>query len=135
MKAPHYGYSFSMTTSGRCGSFTYTEAGKILDVDWEMSGVSHYDILIAPVDLREWQFPQGEKISEDQQKIILARLRDWLAAQRFRTDIDLPQFTELSGTTCLRAGCYRTLESTQPRNRDSLCGSRATIQRDVLSDL
>jgi hypothetical protein len=97
MKAPHYGYSFSMTTSGRCGSFTYTEAGKILDVDWEMSGVSHYDILIAPVDLREWQFPQGEKISEDQQKIILARLRDWLAAQRLRTDIDLRNLPSCQG--------------------------------------
>jgi hypothetical protein len=126
MKAPNHGYSFAMTTSGRCGSITYTEAGKTLDIDWEMSGASHYDILIGPVDLREWQFPQGKKIPEDQQKIILARLRDWLAAKRLRTDVDLPQFTEVSEKTWLRAGCSRTLESTQanPATANS-CAGRA----------
>lgn len=124
MKTPHHGYSFSMTTLGHCGRITYTEAGKTLDIDWEMSGVSHSEILIAPVDLREWQFPQGEKIPEDQQKIILARFRNWLGAKRLRTDIDLPQITEVSEKTCARAGCSRTLESTQanPANADTCVG-------------
>jgi hypothetical protein len=105
MKTPHHGHSFSMTTSGRCGRIIYTEAGKTLDIDWEMSGAAHYDILIAPVDLREWQFPQRETIPEGQQKMILARLRNWLAAKRLRTDIDLPQSTEVSEKTCMRGGC------------------------------
>ena len=132
MKTPHHGYGFSMTTSGRCGSITYTETGKTLDIDWEMSGVSHYDILIAPVDLREWQFPQGEKIPEDQQKIIPARLREWLAAKRLRTDIDLPQFAEVSETTCMRAGCSRTLESTQANSATAdACAGRVSQSRGM----
>jgi hypothetical protein len=79
----------------------FDQAAQILD----LSGVSHYDILMAPVDLRQWHFPQGEKIPEDQQKIILTRLREWLAAKRLRTDVDLPQFSEVSEQPCVRAGC------------------------------
>ena len=94
-----------MTPSGRSGTITCTADGKRLVIYWEMSGVPERDILLAPVDLREWQFPARERILEDDQKDILIQLRAWLAAKRVRSDIDLPQVTAVSEQRCARFGC------------------------------
>ena len=55
---------FTMTRSGRNGCIIYKSDDKNLEIYWEMSGVPEYDMLLAPVDLREWKLPQGRKNTE-----------------------------------------------------------------------
>jgi hypothetical protein len=96
---------FTLNSSGRCGSITFNEHGKKLEICWEMSGVPDHDILLGPVDFREWTFPAGEKLTQAKQKDILDSLRQWLVAQGIRTNIDVPDIEQLSEEKCMWAEC------------------------------
>jgi hypothetical protein len=103
--------SFQMSSSGRCGTITYLDEGRELEIYWEISGDSAADILLAPLDLRRWSGPGEEELSIGKQQEILARLRDWLAAKKIRSDIELPSSSALSKEKCAWAGCsQKTIE-------------------------
>ncbi len=97
--------AFKMNTYGRCGSITYQTADHKIEIDWEMSGVSQYDILLAPVDLREWNEPKGVAIPIESQIEILQKLRDWAKKQKLKTDIDAPTDLDSEHKPCGRTGC------------------------------
>lgn len=97
--------SFKMNSCGRCGSITYETTGHKIEIDWEMSGVSQYDILLAPVDLREWNEPKGVAIPIETQIEILQKLREWAKKQKLKTDIDAPTGLDSENKLCGRTGC------------------------------
>jgi hypothetical protein len=96
---------FQMNSSGRSGSITYQSADKKIKVYWEMSGAPEYDILLAPIDLKEWNEPKGVKIQLEMQKDILQKLRKWTKEQKLKTDIDLPNNLEFEEKPCAWMGC------------------------------
>ena len=89
-----------MTRSVRNGCIIYKSDDKNLEIYWEMSGVPEYDMLLAPVDLREWKYPKDEKIPRNKHMEILHKLRDWLRDQRLKSDIDLPSRVEFADKPC-----------------------------------
>ena len=97
--------SFIFTASGRAGAISYREGARTLEIYWEMSGSPRYDILLAPLDLRYWLSPADEQIPLAKQKEILRDLRQWLASERKRADIDVPTPLTYSGESCVRSGC------------------------------
>ena len=96
---------FSMHHSGRSGRITYHDGSNTVDIYWEMSGSSEYDILLAPIDLKEWDEPKGIEIPQKKQIEILHNLRAWTIEQKLRTDIDLPQDLSFEDTPCSCVGC------------------------------
>jgi hypothetical protein len=98
---------FVMQAEGRSGVISYTDGAHTIDIPWEMSGSSRYDILLAPLDLRRWRIPAGELISHAQQRDILLRLRQWLASRQTRSDVDLPAESQQSSRTCVWHDCQR----------------------------
>ena len=70
-----------------------------------MSGVPEYDILLAPMDLKEWDEPKGVNISLERQIKILQKLRLWTKEQKLKTDIDLPINLDFEDKPCVCMGC------------------------------
>jgi hypothetical protein len=99
--------SFVLQAEGGSGVISYTDCAYAIDIPWEMSGSSRYDLLLAPLDLRRWRIPAGELIARSKQKDILLRLRHWLASRDTRSDIDLPNESEQSSHACVWHGCTR----------------------------
>ena len=104
---------FTMRCSGRCGVIVYHSGKREIEIEWEMSGVPEHDILLAPIDLRQWNEPKGIEIPRDKQIEILRALRSWTKAEKLRTDIDLPLRVEFEDNPCGWAGC------SEPRIKDS----------------
>ena len=98
---------FKMNRSGRSGSITYQSGDKKIEIYWEMSGVPEYDILLAPIDLKEWYNPKGVKIPLEVQMQILQELRSWFKEQNLKTEIDLPYNLELEDKPCSWVGCNK----------------------------
>jgi hypothetical protein len=96
---------FSGDLSGQCGTISYCEPGKSLEVYWELSGAPQYDILVAPVDLTHWRTPADEAIPRIKQREIFAKLRRWLQSQGKRADIDPPSEIRYSSEDCVWSGC------------------------------
>ena len=74
-------HQFIMNGSGRCGTITYHEGARNIEIYWEMSGTPGYDIAFLPLDLKEWADPKGVKIDKEHQIEILRNLRQWLKNQ------------------------------------------------------
>ncbi len=96
---------FTMKSSGRCGAVIYQSGEDKIEIEWEISGVPENDILLAPMDLREWNEPKGTEIPRDKQIEILHKLRSWTKEQKLKTDIDLPLNLEFEDDPCLWVGC------------------------------
>jgi hypothetical protein len=96
--------SFHLRMSNRSGEIECREQGKMLRIDCEMSRVSRYDLLLAPLSLASWSSP-SEPIDAAKQREILSALRQWLGSQRLRTDIDLPAQASASEAKCHWSGC------------------------------
>ena len=96
---------FAGNISGRDGTITYSDLGRSLEIYWEMSGVPQYDILVAPLNLKQWKIPADEAIPRTKQREILEGLRSWLKSQGKRADIDRPSQIEYSSENCVWAGC------------------------------
>jgi len=105
--------NFKMNNRGRSGSITYHSADNMIEVYWEMSGVPEYDILLAPIDLREWDEPKGVKIQLEMQIDILQKLRKWTKEQKLKTDIDRPNNSQFEDKPCAWVGCneHRLMDS------------------------
>jgi len=67
-----------------------------------MPGRGKADILLAPLDLKEWK--SGHKLPREEQISILEHLRDWLSSKKIRADIDPPS-AERDPEPCVMAGC------------------------------
>ena len=96
-------FGFEFHAHGRCGEICCSDGENIVEVGWEMSGSPHYDILLAPLDLRRWA--SGADIPRDIQHRILAELRAWLVGEKIRSDAASPRLTERSSDACRKAGC------------------------------
>jgi hypothetical protein len=100
--------NFTLHADGRSRVISYTDGPYALDIPWEISGSSRYDLLLGTLDLRQWRVPAGQPIPRAKQKDILARLRHWLASQRTRSDIDLPAEPQYSSQRCMWHRCHHT---------------------------
>ena len=96
-------YRFALRSSGRCGTVVCTKDSSELKVDWEMSGATDKDILLAPLDLNMWT--SGGIISHEEQLDILAHLRAWLDESETKSDIARPSAPTDSSSRCMRADC------------------------------
>ena len=99
-------YDFTMQRSGRDGNIRCTDGRDLIDIYWEMSGSSDYDILLAPLDLRSWA--SGAEIPRTAQRQILSALRDWLSKQEIRSDVARPCHTEQQTGRCQWSDCTET---------------------------
>jgi hypothetical protein len=97
---------FKMNNHGRCGTITYKTGCNKIVVEWEMSGSPEYDILLAPMDIREWNEPKGIKIPLEMQKEFLQSLRSWFKYKGLKSDIDFP-LSDVEDIECILAGCDR----------------------------
>lgn len=97
--------AFNGRLSGRTGRISYREGCKSLEFGWEVSGIPDKDILVGPLPFAAWTEPAGEAISEERQLELLAQFRRWLAAQKTRSDIDLPAVPIEGPRKCIWYGC------------------------------
>ena len=89
---------------GRTGVLRYIEGGRAVEVDWEISGVGEYDILLANRGLRYWK---GEDVAIPIEKRlgILKVFREWMQSNNMRSDWCLPEKFEVAEDGCMRVGC------------------------------
>ena len=102
-------YRFCITPSGRRGTILCSDGKRSLTIDWEMSGVTQYDILLAPIDISAWGY--GEKIPRDQQMEILFALRAWFQSQNIKSDIVRTAEETVADTKCIWSGCQSSFLS------------------------
>ncbi len=79
-----------------------------------MSGVSDKDILLAPIDLTQWD--SGQVVPKAEQRLILGDLREWLTKKNTRTDIARPTDEVDLNSNCTWDGCEE-----RPLRRSAYC--------------
>jgi hypothetical protein len=97
-------YSSAFLSNGRTGTITCISGAQSLELECEMSGVAHLDMVLAPLNLRSWS--SGKSLSRIEQLRVLQFLRGWLLAQRIRADVarlDSPA----SSAKCIWSGCQQ----------------------------
>ena len=97
-------HQFVMNGSGRCGTITYRERDRCIEIYWERSANPDHDIVIWP-NLREWSNPKNKAIDRDHQLEILCSLRQWLQNQNKKSNIDLPLEVTTAEKPCIWANC------------------------------
>jgi len=103
---------FTYDGRGREGSIYFKEGDKLLDFEWEMSGVPRFDILLYGLNASSWTLPKGVPIPIAKQLELLTRLRVFLAGMKIKTDIDLPVDLSESKEPCMWSGCgQRSLQA------------------------
>ena len=98
-------FRFKNIPYGRYGLIECRKGSNVININWEMSGAPEFDILLAPLDLREWSSPIGISIDQSVQLQILSELRAWLMRNRIKTDIDVYDFKKSRSRTCEFQGC------------------------------
>lgn len=78
---------FHIKSHGRGGTIYYIEDWKVLEIDFEISGVKQYDILIFYDSVYYWVLPNKTKISERQKAEIKERLAEWLKIEKTRAEL------------------------------------------------
>ena len=66
----------------------YIDNGKVLEIDFEMSGVPQYDLLLYFDTLKGWTIPKNEPFAFRQQSEIQERLLAWLKSKRIKSDLE-----------------------------------------------
>lgn len=79
---------FHYRSYGRYGMIYYVDGGKVLEIAYEMSGVSRYDILINWDNLKAWTIPYNKVIEQSALSAIREELLTWLKGKRLRSDLD-----------------------------------------------
>ena len=96
-------YRFALRSSGRCGTVVCSKGSSELKIDWEMSGASDRDILLAPLESNVWT--SGAIIPLEEQLNILIHLRAWLDESGTKSDIARPSASIDSSSRCMMADC------------------------------
>lgn len=78
---------FHMKYHGRAGTIYYIDNGRVLEIDFEMSGVPGYDLLLYFDTLKGWTIPKGESFASSEQSIIKEKLLEWLKSKRIKSDL------------------------------------------------
>ncbi len=78
---------FHLKEDGRCGTIYFIENEKFCEIDFEISGVSQYDILIFFDNLSQWVFPLKKKMTDVEKEIIKNKLEIWLKAKKIKAEI------------------------------------------------
>ncbi|MHC4167870.1 MAG: hypothetical protein ACYSWQ_13000 [Planctomycetota bacterium] len=97
-------HQFIMSDSGRCGTITYHEGVRRIEIYWEISGNPDGDIVVWP-NLREWSSPENTTIGKEHQLEILRSLRQWLKNRNKKSNIDLPSEVTTTDKPCIWANC------------------------------
>ena len=87
---PKLNEGFTFKGSGRAGCIYFKEAGRLIEFNWEMSGVPRYDVLLWPEEVKEWIYPERVPIPEDKQRAILLALKAWLRKEGIKSDLEAP---------------------------------------------
>jgi hypothetical protein len=78
---------FYLKPDFRAGSIYYSKNYKLCQIYFEQSGVKELDILIFFDQLYQWELPIREKMTEDEKKLILEKLKIWLNEKKLKSDI------------------------------------------------
>jgi hypothetical protein len=78
---------FHIKYHGRGGIIYYVTNGKILEIEFEMSGVSQYDLLPYFDNLKGWTIPKNEPFAFKEQSAIKEKLLEWLKSKSIKTDL------------------------------------------------
>jgi hypothetical protein len=69
---------FTLFRDGRTGSIFYKENTRILELSYEISGSTEFDILIDESGFTKWILPSKDAIDKDKTEIIKNALALWL---------------------------------------------------------
>lgn len=78
---------FHLKSQGRAGTIYYIDNGKVLEIDYEISGVPQYDLLPYFDNIETWAIPNGEPLQAEQKAEIRQQLLEWLKTKRIKTDL------------------------------------------------
>jgi hypothetical protein len=78
---------FHIKSHGRAGTIYFIEDRKVLEIDFEISGVKQYDILIFYDIVCDWVLPNKTRVSEGQKAEIRERLVEWLKLKKIRAEL------------------------------------------------
>jgi hypothetical protein len=77
---------FTHTQRGRSGYLYYKDAGRMLELYTELSGVPEYHFLIWEEGLEAWVYPNRESLSTEEKTRISQELGYWLRKQGHKTN-------------------------------------------------
>jgi hypothetical protein len=78
---------FHIKYHGRAGMIYYVDNGNVLEIEFEMSGVPQYDLLLYFDNLKGWTIPKNEPFAFKEQSVIKEKLLEWLKNKRIKTDL------------------------------------------------
>jgi hypothetical protein len=78
---------FHEKNNGRAGTIYYVESGRILEINYEISGVPQYDLLIYFDAVDEWALPVKKSISFAEKETIKERLKAWFDERKIRAEL------------------------------------------------
>lgn len=78
---------FYIKYHGRGGMIYYIDNGKVLEIDFEMSAVKQYDLLLNFDNLKSWSIPKDEPFAFKEQSAIREKLLEWLKSKRIKSDL------------------------------------------------
>jgi len=78
---------FHIKYHGRGGMIYYVDNGKVLEIDFEMSGIPQYDLLPYFDNLKGWAIPKNEPFAFKEQSAIKEKLLEWLKNKKIKADL------------------------------------------------
>jgi hypothetical protein len=79
---------FHIKYYGRAGLIYYIDNGKVLEIDFEMSGVPQNGLLLYFDTLKGWTIPKNEPFALKEQSEIREKLLEWLKSKRIKSDLE-----------------------------------------------
>ncbi|RZK39764.1 MAG: hypothetical protein EOO90_17460 [Pedobacter sp.] len=72
---------------GRTGTIYHVNDGKLCEIDYEISGVAYYDILIYFDGTKEWLLPEKRALSSVERTDISEKLKLWLTKKNIKAEL------------------------------------------------
>ena len=79
---------FHIKYHGRGGMIYYIDSGKVLEIDFEMSGIPQYDLFLYFDTLKGWTIPRNELFAFKEQSAIREKLIEWLKVKRIKSGLE-----------------------------------------------
>jgi hypothetical protein len=73
--------------NGRSGTIYHVDNGKLCEIDFEISGVKQFDILIYFDSLKEWLLPDKKALTPVEKLHIKEKLLLWLDSKKIKADL------------------------------------------------